>query len=307
MKKSTLITLGLATSVSASAGYYWANTKLFNATLVGHKKSVSVHDTDTSCLTQPTIDASIWFKKAPKKAVELKTFDGLTLKGDIIVHKECQKWIILAHGYKSTKVSMYISAQNFFEQGYNILVFDQRSHGNSDGKYIGMGWLEQNDLMDWIQYIQDIHSDAKIALYGVSMGAATVMNTTGNNLPENVVCAIEDCGFTSVGEILLSQMKKKYGSDFKALLVGFQALCKRKLGYDIFKASSVDQLKKSKTPTLFIHGTKDTYVPFEMVYHNYEACSAKKELLVVPDAGHALALLDDSYFKVIHSFLKKYM
>lgn len=305
MKKSLLITLGLATT--ASTGYYLANKKLLEDTLVGHKKSKTVHDTDTSGLSKPTEEAVLWFENTNKKAAEIKTHDGFTLKGDIVVHPDCNQWIILVHGYKSTKKSMLIAAKNFYEKGYNTLVFDQRSHGSSEGKYIGMGWLEQNDLIDWIQYILDINSSASIALYGVSMGASTVMNTTGNELPNNIKCAIEDCGFTSTGDILLDQFKKKYGADTKALLSGFQALCKRKAGYDIFKASCVNQLKKSNTPTLFIHGSADTFVPCSMVYKNYEACASEKDLFIVQNAGHALSVLDKNYFAVIHTFLNKYM
>ena len=45
------------------------------------------------------------------------------------------------------------------------------------------------------------------------------------------------------------------------------------------------QLKKSKTPVLFIHGEQDDYVPFNMLQKNFDACASKKDMLVVPDVG----------------------
>ena len=49
----------------------------------------------------------------------------------------------------------------------------------SEGDYIGMGWDERLDIIDLINYIIDVDKDSEIVLFGVSMGAATVMNVSG--------------------------------------------------------------------------------------------------------------------------------
>lgn len=74
-----------------------------------------------------------------------------------------------------------------------------RGHELSEGRYIGMGWLDRRDLMRWISLIVQTDPHARIVLHGVSMGATEVMMTVGEpDLPGNVCVAIEDCGFASV-------------------------------------------------------------------------------------------------------------
>jgi pimeloyl-ACP methyl ester carboxylesterase len=65
----------------------------------------------------------------------------------------------------------------------------------------------------------------------------------------------------------------------------------------------------SGTPTLFIHGEADDFVPFEMVLRLYEACASEKELYTVPGAAHAGAYDTDpaEYERRIRNFLDKYM
>ena len=87
------------------------------------------------------------------------------------------------------------------EQGWNVLLPDMRTHGESEGKYIGMGWLDRLDVLKWIDLIRERDEQAQIILHGVSMGGATVMMTSGEALPENVRAVIDDCGYTSVWDI----------------------------------------------------------------------------------------------------------
>ena len=111
---------------------------------------------------------------------------------------ESNKYAILVHGYRSQPKSLSYLAKHYFEAGYNVLVPYMRAHKGSDYEYSTMGWNERFDIIDWISYIDSTSTNPSIVLHGVSMGAATVMMTTGENLPHCVKCAIEDCGYTSV-------------------------------------------------------------------------------------------------------------
>ncbi|MDR3247280.1 MAG: alpha/beta hydrolase, partial [Treponema sp.] len=75
------------------------------------------------------------------------------------------------------------------------------------------------------------------------------------------------------------------------------------------EASALEQVKKSRTPTLFIHGEADTFVPFEMAGRLYAACTAKKEWYTVPGAEHCRAYDTEprEYERRLALFLKKYM
>ena len=237
--------------------------------------------------------------------------DGLKLFGRIYkTAATTSTWIITIHGYKSDSADILDRSEAFVNQGYNVLAPDMRAHGNSEGAFTGMGWLDRKDVLDWINYIIGLDPDAKIVLYGVSMGGATVMMTSGEDLPPNVVCAVEDCGYTSVHDEFSWQMTQQYSylPHFPLFNI-ISLLSKMRAGYSFEEASSVDQLAKCKIPMLFIHGDADTYVPFYMLQQNYDAdADPDKQMLVVPGAKHAesYTVAPELYWNTVFSFLNKY-
>ncbi len=77
-------------------------------------------------------------------------------------------------------------------------------------------------------------------------------------------------------------------------------LSKKTVGYNFKQAKVVNQVKKSKTPTLFIHGNQDHFVPTYMALELYNACQAEKKLLIVNDAAHGESIIKRrNLFKVI--------
>ena len=86
-------------------------------------------------------------------------------------------------------------------------------------------------------------------------------------------------------------------------------MAKRRAGYSFKEASSLAQVKKSRTPTLFIHGDADTFVPFFMLDEVYGAAACEKERLVVPGAQHGEAALADpaGYWGTAEKFIGRYL
>ena len=223
--------------------------------------------------------------------------------------KESKIWVIAVHGYTDSAYFMVNSAKMFLNYGYNVLMPDLRAHGKSDGKYIGMGWLDRLDLMCWIDYLIATYGNIKIILYGISMGAATVMMISGEKLPSNVRMVIEDCGYTSVWEEFAGKLKTLFHMPTFPALYNANLITKIRAGYSLKKASAIKQIKKSKLPILFIHGDKDKFVPFYMLDKLYEAANCKKEKLVIKNAGHAEAqwIEPEKYWHTVRKFIKKYM
>ena len=228
-----------------------------------------------------------WSEAIQQKQVEVKANDNITLRGtEYLNQEETNKWAIILHGYRSNPSSVLTIGEHFSEKGYNVLIPSMRACADSEGEYVGMGWLDKDDLKCWINLIIEENKNAEIILHGSSMGAATVLMASGDELPANVKNIIADSGYTSVWDIFASEAKARFNLPEFPVLNMFQIVANRKAKYDIKEASSLEQVKKSKTPILFIHGDKDDFVPEYMCEKLYDATNCKKEKLIIHGAGH---------------------
>lgn len=252
-----------------------------------------------------------WFTSSGAKDVYLTSEDGLKLHAFEVTQPESSDlWVVVAHGYTGNAEESRGVAKHFYDLGYNVLMPNARAHGESEGQYIGMGWPDRRDYVGWTKQIVENNAEAKIALYGVSMGAATVMMTSGEeDLPDNVKVVVEDCGYTSAYDEFSYQLKGIFGLPAFPFMNLASGVAKVRAGYWIKDADSIKQLQKSTTPTLFIHGDEDTFVPSYMLDEVYEAANVPKEKLLIPDAGHGGAASEnpETYWSTVDAFVGKYI
>lgn len=244
----------------------------------------------------------------PFQQTSITSTDGLKLRALYQENNEQHRWVILVHGYKSDNEAMKGYAYQYALNSYNILMPNNRAHGDSEGTYIGMGWLDKDDIEQWIEWIVQRDSEAEIVLHGVSMGGAAVMNVAGDD-PAHVIGYIEDCGYTSVWDIFASELDARFSLPTFPVLHLAELVANIKAGYDLKEASSLEQIKKAKQPILFIHGNQDDFVPTDMVYELYEAANGEKELYIAEGAGHAEARLIDltAYWNTVFAFIDEHM
>lgn len=276
------------------------------------KKDILNKNSETEEIGKDNLTEEKIFEKwltANTQSVYITSNDGLKLHSYEGMHVDTDKWVIIVHGYASQGLEMGDFAEIFFNKGYNILVVDLRGAGLSDGDYIGMGWKDRLDILNWINYIVDKSKESQIILFGVSMGASTVMMTTGETLPNNVKLAIEDSGYTSVCEEFEYQLDKIFKLKAFPFLNVASITTKVRAGYFLEEASAVKQLKNAKVPILFIHGSLDNFVPFYMLEKNFNSANAPKEKLVIENAGHIRASKVDpeKYWKTVEDFIEKYI
>lgn len=235
--------------------------------------------------------------------------DGLRLHASVLSQTDASApWVVVCHGYSGYGLQMATSARKFHELGYNVLLPDARGCGRSEGAYFGMGWHDRHDVVRWLEEIAARHSPENIYLYGVSMGGATVMMASGEKLPGAVRAIVTDCGYSSVREEFKYQMKQLFGLPSFPLLDAASVVTRLRAGYWLGEADAVRQVAKSVTPTLFIHGTRDSFVPFRMLDEVYGAAACPKEKMVFEGAGHAGSSIADPerYWNGIEAFFKKH-
>ncbi|MBE6534804.1 MAG: alpha/beta hydrolase, partial [Ruminococcaceae bacterium] len=118
-----------------------------------------------------------WIKNNTSDSVCIQSYDGLKLHASLINVENAKGVVIIFHGYRS------FGARDFCQQipllhneGYNIMLVDQRSHGQSEGKYICYGTKEHKDALLWRKKASEIYGNKlPIAFFGLSMGGATVL------------------------------------------------------------------------------------------------------------------------------------
>lgn len=251
-----------------------------------------------------------WFESMDYTERFMQSDDGLILHSYQILNENVtDKWAIVVHGYSGNALEMTGSARAFYEMGFNVLIPDLRGHGDSEGDYIGMGWHDRLDMISWIDELIIDYGEVSIALYGVSMGGATVMMASGEDLPENVKVIVEDCGYSSINAVFSYQLKEIFGLPAFPVLNFSSGVTKIRAGYFFGEGDAAAQVAKSITPILFIHGGNDSFVPTEMVYDVYEAANVDKEILVVEGARHGEAskVGGDLYWNAVENFIGRYI
>lgn len=284
---------------------------LFKIIIYRQKKSSSQKDIDAvaSWYRHYPIakEGRRWLEGMPYINVYIKSFDGLRLYGALLENYS-DKIVICVHGFTGSGKKDFASlAQAYYKNGYNVLLVDNRAHGQSEGKYVGFGVLDRFDLRNWVKYvINRFGSNVQIFLHGISMGAATVLMAS-SIMPKNVRGIIADCGFTSVYEIFEYVLKRDYHLPKFPIIYLTNIMSKIRAGYGYKDVNTTAEIARSDIPILFIHGENDEFVPLWMTMKNYSYCKAYKELFIVRESEHAESHYIDKkgYERRILTFIEK--
>ncbi|OPA75773.1 alpha/beta hydrolase [Paenibacillus selenitireducens] len=309
----TGIWIVVAAAIAAALLFIGAGVYFYNFAIRRTPKEFLNENVDVNALPgKPWQDRSAWLEEQTYETLEMTSKDGIALKGYFIpAPNPTSNLAILVHGYTGRGKDMAMFAHLYRETfGFHVLMPDLRGHGESAGEYIGFGWHDRDDLINWIhEMIERMGQGVHILLHGVSMGGGTVLMTSGEALPDQVKGIISDCAYTSVKGILSYQLKQMFKLPAFPLLHITSLICKLRANYFFGEASALNQVRKNKKPILFIHGGKDTFVPTEMVYPLFEASGGEKKMFLVPDAGHGNAFSTDveGYTEQVGQFVHHYV
>ena len=310
-KKKLILTISILLlvvilGVGGLVGNYFYNLALNPFT----SKDMIFGDDDDDTSLEVEADVNWLIKDSNYIDTYITSSDNLKLHAyEVKNENKTDKWAIVVHGYTSEGKLLSSKAKHLYNMGYNVLVPDLRSHGTSEGNYIGMGWHDRLDIIDWINYIVKNNPKSEIALHGTSMGSATVLMVSGEKLPSNVKAIVADCGYTSVYDEFSYQLKQLFNLPAFPIMNFSDVVTHIRAGYCLNDASAINQVKKSTTPILYIHGDKDDFVPYYMMDELYNATNSEKEKLTIEGGEHANSDLVNPklYWSTVNSFLEKYI
>lgn len=187
------------------------------------------------------------------------------------------RFAIICHGFSCDKSSSMMYAELFLKRGITVIAYDQRNHGLSGSALTSMGYYEKFDLqtiVDWC--FEKYGTNISIVTHGEAMGAATVL--THLAIDGRVRCAISDCSFSNLKQVVNYQLKNYYHIPKIPFLPIARLLIKMRADFWIEDVVPIDGVIQSNAPILFIHGQEDKYIPSSMSKEMYDEKADKKEL-----------------------------
>lgn len=220
--------------------------------------------------------------------------DGSLLAATLIYNpKPSCRTIIYCHGITTSRWDVLRGGRldSLINRGFNILTFDQRAHGQSEGEYPTYGFLEKYDLDQWVDTVAATFPNGTIGVEGISMGAATAVLHAGEINPnkestKKVSFYVFDSPYSDLERLLAYRLNKDYNlPNIKLNILNLPIS-----DFDITKVSPVKVAGRIDVPVLFVHGLADDYVPTDMSREMYRVARSKKMMLLIPKVHHAEAI-----------------
>lgn len=220
--------------------------------------------------------------------VSFTSRDGLMLRGWFIPANPARGTIIFCHGHGGSMDPDVIYAPWFHDAGFNVLMFNFRAHGHSEGARVSMGYFERRDLLGAVDYLQR-RGVAEVGVLGFSLGGAVAITTAAQC--QAIRAVVSDGGFARLESALLGWGRERRKNVPHGLALPLARLVITVTGWRLGAClPAADPIRWvgqiAPRPLLFIHGDLDPYVPVADIEALYAAAGEPKELWRVPEAGH---------------------
>jgi fermentation-respiration switch protein FrsA (DUF1100 family) len=230
----------------------------------------------------------------------------LTLHGWFLSNSGSQQVIIMVHGNGQNRVDPSIGtldiAFGLVEHGYNVLMFDLRGYGESDGSTVSGGYYEKRDLEGAVDYMQG-RGFEHIGVLGFSLGAVTALLAGAEDTDIDAI--VSDSSFADLQDIMGPEFSKRTHAP-KVFLNPILFVIKIMYGVDFTAIRPIESVANiAPRPILFIHGEADKTIPVSHAYRLFKASgNPQNELWVVEGAGHTQSykMHPEEYIKRVTEF-----
>ncbi len=249
------------------------------------------------------------FDDTPYEDVFIKSYDNKILHGQYFKFGDDNAPLIIGfHGYKATVrrdgiVSLLVGKK----EKYNVLLVDERGHGQSETQTICFGAREKKDLLAWCYYACSLNENVKIILYGLSMGGSTVLlGASQDDLPENVKVIISDSPYDSLRNaiVAMGSLYKLHPTPLLPFVYSGAALFAH---FNVKQSDPYRFIQNIKKPTLIFHGLKDSICPPKGSERLASLNTKYIKRITYENAEHVQSFIDnqEDYLKEFTSFIKQ--
>jgi fermentation-respiration switch protein FrsA (DUF1100 family) len=229
----------------------------------------------------------------PARDVRFTAADGAHLVGWLALRSPDAPTIILVHGFKAARQNMLPWARYLYATGYNVLLYDSRGCGQSEGWHIDLGAGETTDLIGAARYLQQL-PDLRVKRFGalgVSLGAGTVLLAAARE--PLLAAVVADSAWADEGPQLDRMGSVPVGPLAVPVLPYEPALVNALIGADLGATRPLAVVGSiAPRAVMFIHSADDTNstTPLSGEQALYAAAGSPKSEWIAPSGGHAGAL-----------------
>ncbi len=246
----------------------------------------------------------------PFERMFFRSRDGLTLHGWWIPAENAKGTIVQCHGQNGSMDADLISARLLHNAGYQVFMFDFRAHGLSGGDHVTFGWLEANDLLGALDYLEKQHDIGRVGILGFSMGGVVAMRTA--LIDPRITCIVADGLIGQMQTTMTRWMHDKGLPKSVAHHLTNLALWlgSRRTGTPLNQINTIRWAHTlADCSLLIIHGEQDHLVSMDEINQLIANAPTETAMWIAPGCKHreALERYPDEYIQRIFRWFSDYL
>lgn len=192
--------------------------------------------------------------------------------------------VIYLHGSADNRTSGVSVAERFTRRGYDVIAYDSRAHGESEGEACTYGYYEKQDLRRVIDAVEP----GPVAVLGISLGGAVALQAAAIDARIRTVVSVST--FSDLRTVATERAPRIASKD--EIEAAFR-LAETIAHFQVDDVSPVASARHITVPVLLVHGQDDRETPAAHSQRIFAALPGPKRLVLVPGAGHNDALRPD--------------
>jgi uncharacterized protein len=189
--------------------------------------------------------------------------------------------VVYLHGVADNRASSRGPAERLTALGFDVIAYDSRAHGDSEGQFCTYGYYEKQDL----QRVIDAIDRRPIVVIGTSLGAAVALQAAAEDARIDAVVAAES--FSDLRTVATERAPRFLPS---VLVRRAFAEAEARGRFDVDEVSPVRAAARINVPVMIVHGAVDRETPPEHSRRIYDALTGRRTLVMVDGAGHNQSL-----------------